>query len=158
MKNLLATSKAATPNIYYTAKIHWISLIIPSFLILIGPVGVISFLLLGFKYMIGFLGLISLFLIYIFIRGLIRLLTKRNTKIYVTDNYLTFSTGILGRTFFDLPLNKIEGIGMHQSYLGKLLDFGTLVATTGSETHTYVIKHPQELRNVIFMLRDNSAK
>lgn len=158
MKNLLAESKASHPVIHYEARIHWISYVIPIFLITIGSVGVISFLLLGYKYMLGIVGFISLFLIYLFIRGLIRFLRNRSTKIYVTDNHLTFSTGILGKTLSDLSLNKLEGMHLHQSFLGKALNFGTLVATTGDVTNNYFIEHPMELRDAIMMLKDNSIK
>ena len=108
--------------------------------------------------MLGLVGIISLFLIYLFIRGLLRLLKNRSTKIYVTDTHLTFSTGILGKTLFDLSLNKLEGMYQHQSFLGKALNFGTLVVTTGGVTHTYFIEYPMELRNAIMMLKDNSIK
>ncbi|MBW1619040.1 MULTISPECIES: PH domain-containing protein [Empedobacter] len=158
MKNLLAESEGFNPTINYEAKIHWISYVIPVFFIIIGSVGVISFLLLGYKYMLGLVGIISLFLIYLFIRGLLRLLKNRSTKIYVTDTHLTFSTGILGKTLFDLSLNKLEGMYQHQSFLGKALNFGTLVVTTGGVTHTYFIEYPMELRNAIMMLKDNSIK
>ena len=80
MKNLLAESEGFNPTINYEAKIHWISYVIPVFFIIIGSVGVISFLLLGYKYMLGLVGIISLFLIYLFIRGLLRLLKNRSTK------------------------------------------------------------------------------
>ncbi|WP_343642365.1 PH domain-containing protein [Chryseobacterium sp.] len=158
MKNLLADSEAHTPHIYYTAKIHWISYIIPVLLILIGSVGVISFLLLGYTSMASIIGLFSLFLIYIFIKGLIRLLRSRSTKIYVTDNHLTFTTGVLGKTLFDLSLNKLEGMHLHQSFLGKVLNFGALVVTTGGVKNTFFIKHPLELRDAILMLKSDSIQ
>jgi uncharacterized membrane protein YdbT with pleckstrin-like domain len=158
MKNLLAESEALNPAIYYEAKIHWISYVIPVFFIIIGSVGVISFLLLGYKYMLSFVGLISLFLIYLFIKGLLRLLRNRRTKIYIADNHLTFSTGILGKTLSDLSLSKLEGMYLHQSFLGKALNFGTLIVTTGNLTNTYFIKHPMELRDAIMMLKDNSIQ
>ncbi|WP_126652170.1 PH domain-containing protein [Chryseobacterium aureum] len=158
MKNLLATSEAYNSHIYYTAKIHWISYVIPFFLIAIGSLGVISFLLVGYKYMISFIGLFSLFLIYIFIRGLILLLRNRSTKIFITDSHLTLSQGILSKTSFDLSLQKLEGMTLHQNFLGKFLDFGTLIVSTGSLKHTYNIKHPQELRDAILMLKNNLDK
>ncbi|NAW51885.1 PH domain-containing protein [Elizabethkingia argentiflava] len=158
MKNLLKDTETFNPIIHYEAKIHWISYVLPVFFIIIGSVGVISFLLLEYKDMIDFPGLISLFLIYLFIRGLLRLLRNRSTKIYITDNHLTFSTGILGKTLSDLSLNKLEGMLLHQSFLGKALNFGTLVVTTGDVTNTYFIEHPMELRNAIMMLKDNSIK
>lgn len=152
MKNLLADLDISSESINYEAKIHWISYVIPTLFIVVGSVGVISFLLLGYKYMFGFVGIISLFLIYLFIIGVVRLLRNRSTKIYVTYNHLIVSTGILGKTVTHLSLNKLEGMQLRQSFLGRTLNFGSLVVTTGELTNTCIIEHPMELRNAIMML------
>ncbi|MBB4805888.1 hypothetical protein HNP38_001160 [Chryseobacterium defluvii] len=57
--------------------------------------------------------------------------------------------GILRKTFSDLSLNKLEGMQLHQSFLGKALNLGTLVVTTGDVTSTYFIENPMELRNAL---------
>ncbi|WP_343643159.1 PH domain-containing protein [Chryseobacterium sp.] len=149
MKDLLTDIKTSSEPINYEAKVHWISYVIPVFFTVIGSVGVLYFLLLGYKFMLGFMGIISLFLIFLFIKGIIKIIRNKNTKIYVTDNYLTFSTGILGKTFSDISLNKLEGMQFNQSFLGKMLNYGTLVVTTGEVTHSYFIENPMELRNVL---------
>lgn len=149
MKDLLTDFKTSSKSIYYEARVHWISYVIPVFFIVIGSVGVLYFLLLGYKFMLGFMGIISLFLIFLFIKGIIKIIRNKNTKIYVTDNHLTFTTGILGKTLSDLSLNKLEGMQLQQSFLGKTLNFGTLVVTTGGMTHSYFIANPMELRNVL---------
>ncbi|WP_106916661.1 PH domain-containing protein [Chryseobacterium aurantiacum] len=149
MKDLLTDIKTSCEPINYEAKVHWISYVIPVFFTVIGSVGVLYFLLLGYKFMLGFMGIISLFLIFLFIKGIIKIIRNKNTKIYVTDNYLTFSTGILGKTFSDISLNKLEGMQFNQSFLGKMLNYGTLVVTTGEVTHSYFIENPMELRNVL---------
>lgn len=149
MEDLLTNFKTSSEPIKYEAKIHWFSYVIPIFFIAIGSIGVLYFLLLGYAFMFGFMGIISLFLIFLFIKGIIKVIRNKNTKIYVTDNYLTFSTGILGKTFSDISLNKLEGMWVHQSLLGKMLNFGSLVVTTGGVTHSYSIENPMELRNVL---------
>ncbi|GEM52764.1 hypothetical protein EB1_25540 [Empedobacter brevis NBRC 14943 = ATCC 43319] len=149
MKDLLKDLNTTSDPVNYEAKIHWISYVVPVFFIIIGSIGVFAFLLLGYKYMLGFIGLIYLFLIYLFIRGIIRFLRFRSTKIYVTDHHLTFSTGILGKTLSDLSLSKLEGMHLHQSLLGKTLNFGTLVVTTGDVTNIYLIEKPMELRTIL---------
>lgn len=149
MKDLLTDIKTSSEPINYEAKVHWISYVIPVFFTVIGSVGVLYFLLLGYKFMLGFMGIISLFLIFLFIKGIIKIIRNKNTKIYVTDNYLTFSTGILGKTFSEISLNKLEGMQFNQSFLGKMLNYGTLVVTTGEVTHSYFIENPMELRNVL---------
>ncbi|MDV3574690.1 hypothetical protein CMU59_15500 [Elizabethkingia anophelis] len=158
MKNLLTDINTSSEYVNYEAKIHWISYLTPLLYIIIGSVGVFFSLLLGYKSIISFMGLFALFLSFLFVKGCIKLLQNRSTKIYVTDHHLTFSTGILGKTLSDLSLNKLEGRQLHQSFLGKTLNFGTLVVTTGDVTNTYFIEHPMELRSAIMMLKDNSIK
>ena len=149
MKDLLTDIKTSSEAINYEARVHWISYVIPVFFIVIGSGGVLYFLLLGYKFMLGFIGIISLFLIFLFIKGIIAVIRNKNTKIYVTDNHLSFTTGILGKTLSDLSLNKLEGMQLHQSFLGKTLNFGTLVVTTGGMTHSYFIENPMGLRNTL---------
>ncbi|NML70801.1 PH domain-containing protein [Chryseobacterium sp. RP-3-3] len=149
MKDLLTDFKTSSESINYEARVHWISYVIPVFFTVIGSVGVLYFLLLGYKFMLGFMGIISLFLIFLFIKGIIKIIRNKNTKIYVTDNHLSFSTGILGKTLSDLSLNKLEGMQLQQSFLGKTLNFGTLVVTTGGMTHSYFIENPMELRSAL---------
>ena len=149
MKDLLTDFKTSAESVNYEARVHWISYVIPVFFIIIGSVGVLYFLLLGYKFMLGFIGIISLFLIFLFIKGIIRVIWNKNTKIYVTDNYLSFTTGILGKTRSDLSLNKLEGMYLQQGFLGKMLNFGSLIVTTGGMTHSYFIENPMELRNVL---------
>jgi uncharacterized membrane protein YdbT with pleckstrin-like domain len=149
MKNLLTESESFNTVIRYEAKIHWVSYIVPIFFITIGSIGVLEFLLLGYKFMISVIGIICMFLIYLFIKGLLRVFKNRSTKILVTENHLTFSTGIFGNTLSDLSLNKLEGIHLHQSFLGKTLNFGTLVVSTGNVINTYIIENPMELRKYL---------
>lgn len=147
MKDLLTDFKTSSESVNYEARVHWISYVIPVFFIVIGSVGVLYFLLLGYKFMLGFMGIISLFLIFLFVKGIIAVIRHKNTKIYVTNNYLSFTTGVLGKTRSDLPLNKLEGMHLQQSFLGKTLNFGNLMVTTGSMTHSYFIENPTELRD-----------
>lgn len=153
MKNLPVESEVSKPVIHYEAKIHWISNAIPILFIIVGSIGIIEFLLLGYKNILGFFGIISLFLMYLFIKGLLRFIQNKKTRIYVTDNHLTFSTGIFGNTLSDLSLNKLEGIHLHQSFLGKTLNFGTLVISTGGISNTYIIENPMALRNYLNKLK-----
>ena len=149
MKNLLTDFDTTSEPVNYEAKIHWISYVVSVLYIIFGSVGVLYILLLGYKSILGFIGVIALFLAFLFIKGVIKLLQNRSTKVYVTDHHVSFSTGILGKTLSDLSLNKLEGMQLHQSLLGKTLNFGTLVVTTGDVTNSYFIENPMELRNIL---------
>ena len=149
MKNLLTDFNTTSEPVNYEAKIHWISYLVPVLYIIFGSVGVLYILLLGYTSILGFIGIIALFLAFLFVKGVIKLLRNRSTKIYVTDHHVSFSTGILGKTLSDLSLNKLEAMQLHQSLLGKTLNFGTLVVTTGEVTNSYFIENPMELRNIL---------
>ena len=146
IKDLLTDFKTSSESINYEARIHWTSYVIPVLFIVVGIWGVFS-LLINFNF--GIIGIISLFLAFLFVKGIIKIISNRNTKIYVTDYHLSFTIGTLGKTLSDLSLNKLEGMQVHQSFLGKILNFGTLVVTTGGVIHSYVIENPLELRNVL---------
>lgn len=149
MKNLLTDFDTTSEPVNYEAKIHWISYVVPVLYIIFGSLGVLYILLLGYKFILGFIGIIALSLAFLFVKGVIKLLRNRSTKVYVTDHHVSFSTGILGKTLSDLSLNKLEGMQLHQSLLEKTLNFGTLVVTTGDVTNSYFIENPMELRKVL---------
>lgn len=149
MKNLLTGFDTTSEPMNYEAKIHWISYVVPVLYIIFGSVGVLYILLLGYKSILGIIGIIALILAFLFVKGVIKLLRNRSTKVYVTDHHVSFSTGILGKTLSDLSLNKLEGMQLHQSLLGKTLNFGTLVVTTGDVTNSYFIENPMELRSIL---------
>lgn len=149
IKNLLTDFDTTSEPVNYEAKIHWISYVVPVLYIIFGSLGVLYILLLGYKFILGFIGIIALSLAFLFVKGVIKLLRNRSTKVYVTDHHVSFSTGILGKTLSDLSLNKLEGMQLHQSLLEKTLNFGTLVVTTGDVTNSYFIENPMELRKVL---------
>ncbi|RMZ58454.1 PH domain-containing protein [Chryseobacterium nematophagum] len=142
MKNLSTLQKEASLNIIYRADIHWISYVLPLGFIIFGFVGVIGLILKTFI-------LFSIFFAFLFIKGITHFLQNKNTFIYVHNNHLTFSTGILGKNIIDISLDKTEGIIVFQNVLGRIFNFGTLTVITGEVTHSYKIKDPIGLRNAI---------
>lgn len=146
MNNLLNSSfqSERDSKILYTANKHWISLVIPIIYILVGLVGIVFT-----SFGVGFLKLIGLGLLYLLYKGIIAILKYINTKIYLTEDHLTVTYGILGKSVNDIPLNKLEAVILTQNFLGRILNFGTLTASTGDVTQAYVIKNPMELRSKI---------
>lgn len=147
MENLLATSGNSTysENIIFKAKIHWISFIIPTLFLMVGTLG---FLGLNVKDMIV-VKLFSYYLVYIFFKGLLAFLRLLKTDINLSENRLTIITGIFGRTTSDISLSKLEGMSLFQTFGGRLFGYGQLTVTTGEVAHTYRIKKPMELRELI---------
>lgn len=147
MENLLATSEYSTysEDIIFKAKIHWISFIIPTLLIMVGTLG---FFGLNVKDMIV-VKLFSYYLVYIFFKGLLAFLRILKTDINLSEKRLTIVTGLFGRTTSDISLSKLEGMSLFQTFGGRLFGYGQLKVTTGEVSHTYRIKKPMELRRII---------
>lgn len=146
MKNLLNSSVQSerTPIVLYTASKHWISLVIPIIYILLGLVGIVFT-----SFGVGMLKLMGFGLLYLLYKGVVAILKFINTKIYLTEDHLTVSHGILGKSVNDIPLNKLEAVFLNQNFLGRILNYGTLTTSTGEITQAYVIKNPMELRSKI---------
>jgi hypothetical protein len=146
MKNLLETTTFQESNhlIIYEAQKHWISLVIPILFIVVGIIGILPAVSGA-----GILKFIGFFLLFLLFKGLKALLSFINIKIYLTENYLTIIQGVFGKTTLDIPIQKLEGIILNQNFLGKMLNFGTLTVTTGEVAQQYIIKNPEELRDVI---------
>lgn len=146
MKNLLQATiqDFEHDQILYTAKKHWISFVLPVIMIIIGSLGVI-FISFG----MGIVKVIGFGLLYILYKGIVAILISLNTKVYLTETHLTISQGIFGKTITDIPLNKLEGIYLTQNLFGKILNFGSLLVSTGGVNQSYVIKNPMELRSKI---------
>jgi Bacterial membrane flanked domain. len=95
-----------------------------------------------------YLGLTLLFL------GLVsfvqRLFVKLGSVYAVTNLRLIFKTGIIQRQAHDLVLLKVEGLWVTQSIIGRLLNYGTIIATTGGATNTYTyIADPMQFKREV---------
>lgn len=59
----------------------------------------------------------------------------RSTELAVTTRRLIVKHGFIRRSTIEIHIQKVESIQVHQSLLGRLLDFGTLtIAGTGSSS------------------------
>ena len=72
-------------------------------------------------------------------------------KQYVlTTHRLIFKRGIINRNSFELLLRKCEGVMVYQSFLGRILGYGTVNVTTGEATNSYkYICNPMEFSTKI---------
>ena len=61
----------------------------------------------------------------------------------LTSKRVIIKEGIIWRKVSELMLRKCEGIQVEQSILGRILNYGTLLVTTGEQTNSYkMIKDP----------------
>lgn len=124
-KNLMDGEKIA-----YEAKQHWI--------IYTGPIilGLISFCAFLFPLENIWINVcICLAILFIAFCWAVKIYGGR--QYVVTTNRLIFKRGIINRNSHELLLKKCEGVTVDQSIFGRILNFGTVLVTTGEVTNRY---------------------
>jgi uncharacterized membrane protein YdbT with pleckstrin-like domain len=92
----------------------------------------------GFISFIGILSVISAFM------------RARSSEFVVTNRKVILKTGVLKRKLVELQLNRAEGLKVDQGILGRMLDYGSLVVTSGSVTESFSpIAKPYEFKKQI---------
>ncbi|MGB8540475.1 MAG: PH domain-containing protein [Candidatus Acidiferrales bacterium] len=79
-------------------------------------------------------------------------LAKRNaTEMAVTNRRVLIKTGMASRRTLDLMLNKVESIGVTETFLGRIFGYGSvLIHGTGGTPESFVmIAHPQQFRQSV---------
>lgn len=130
--------------ILYRAKLHWISYIFPIIYIVIGALGIIPLFI--FR---GTFQVISFVLVLLFCKGIYTIIKKKSVQIYITQGYLSISSGVFSKSVIDVSLNKMEGMHFYQTWIGKAFNVGTIVVSTGGVVQKYSIGNPMELRKEI---------
>lgn len=79
------------------------------------------------------------------------LLRQRTTELAVTDRRVIYKTGIFQRHTMEMNRSKVETVGVEQSVLGRLLNYGTVIVrgTGGSFEPIRHIHDPLSFRNHI---------
>jgi Bacterial membrane flanked domain. len=139
--------------VIYKAKIHLFIFAQPLIILVLGYFFLSTSL--GMNYYLGltllFLGLVS------FVQ---RLFVKLGSVYAVTNLRLIFKTGIIQRQARDLVLLKVEGLWVTQSIIGRLLNYGTIIVTTGGATniYTYIADPMRFKREVNICIEGRSYK
>ena len=146
MKNLLHTGEQDQlhTDIEYKAEQHWIIYVVPIVYVVVGVVGILPAI-----FGVGILRLVGFALLFLLFKGCKRILEIQKTKIFLSSTHLCIQQGILSNTLNDIALEKLEGIQLNQSLMGKYLNFGTLYVSTGEISQQYKIKNPLALRSKI---------
>ena len=143
-------------TVVYTTTLHWlIYLKSAGFLILailfLGASLVASGGFQGQGVVVGLwivaavLGLLALY------DGIKALLRQTTTELAVTDRRVIYKTGIFQRYTMEMNRSKVETVGVEQSVLGRLLNYGTVIVrgTGGSFEPIRHIHDPLSFRNHI---------
>lgn len=131
-------------NFLYQTQKPWILNVIPIAQMIIGILGLVIAVFAN-----GVLQILGIGFIYLFGKGLFKLLKNLNTKIYLKSQQLTIETGVLAKEIIDISINKFEGISISQGFIGRLFNFGFMQVSTGGVSCSYYIKNPKELRTQI---------
>ena len=150
MENLL--NPQSNQNVIYEAKLHWIVYIIPIIMMLIGVSGAVFLFLSLIIGHFGFTTLIALLLSIPFFKGLSYFLRLRKTKIWLTPSQLSYETGVFGKKTVDIAVDKFKSLVLSQGFLGKQMNFGTLVIVAGESSNSLHIENPEKLRQEILKL------
>ncbi len=79
-------------------------------------------------------------------------LAKRNaTEMAVTNKRVLIKTGMASRRTLDIMLSKVESIGVQETFLGRILGYGSVVVRgTGGTPESFVlIANPQKFRHSV---------
>lgn len=72
------------------------------------------------------------------VMGAVALIRYISTEFAVTNRRVIIKVGALGRQSLDVELNRVEGIDVEQSPLGRLFDYGTIgVRGVGGTEETF---------------------
>lgn len=129
-------------RVTYETGLHWI-IYSPAFLSFVIAVGFVQQLHPAALLLLLLFSCVSL------VRAIIRQMT---TEIFVTTKRIIFKRGWISRNTIELNLNRVEGLDVNQSILGRISNFGTVTVRgtgIGSELMRDV-KDPIGLRNATF--------
>lgn len=136
-------------QIIYKARLHWAMFVGSAIKILFA----LLLLVIGVSAQEDYLQLAVIFLAgLIFLSGILNFLSALvsylSTEFALTDRRVIAKTGWLRRRSIELLLEKIESIGVRQSILGRMLNFGTIIVTGtgGTKEPFFCIAAPLELR------------
>ncbi len=120
-------------TVEYRAHLHWVLYVRPYLLVLLG----VAMLLVGLGVKsaawLGYAGALPLvaglaWFVGVWIRA-------RSSEFAVTNRRVLIKVGLVQRHTLELLLTKVEGIGVDQGVMGRILDFGTIVVSGTGGTH-----------------------
>ncbi|HEY0369046.1 MAG TPA: PH domain-containing protein [Chthoniobacterales bacterium] len=82
-----------------------------------------------------------------------------SSELVVTNLRVLIKTGVIRRQTLEMFVSKVESIAVDQSFLGRMLDYGTVVirGTGGFQEPFETIARPLEFRNCVQRLQSSPA-
>ena len=139
------------PNeqVIYKTRLHWILFARPALVTLAGFVLTVA---LGAATRVEWLWYLSLLVVAAGVGwGAIHGVELLTSEFAVTTTRLIFKVGLVARYTMELLLGKVESIGVQQTLLGRLLNYGDLVVTgTGGAREVFPrVRDPIGFRNYV---------
>ena len=75
---------------------------------------------------------------------------SKSSEFVVTNRRIMLKTGVLKRKLVELQLNRAEGLGVDQGIVGRMLNFGSIVVTSGGVKEVFSpIAQPYEFKKQV---------
>lgn len=139
-------------RVVYRTKLHWVEYVVKMFWFLIAGI-IADFVLAAAYYKRApapevFLVVPAVFAFAGFIVARIIVITS---EFAVTNNRVLVKVGIIRRHSVEIVLPQVEGIGVDQGIIGRILGFGTItVSGTGTTQEPFIrIRRPLEFRRQV---------
>jgi uncharacterized membrane protein YdbT with pleckstrin-like domain len=139
-------------KVFHSARLHWLIYLKAILLLILALVcvvlatgsnepGIAIPLWIGAA-VLGLFGLLS---------GISALIQQAATELVLTDRRVIYKTGVFKRHTMEMNRSKVETVGVDQSVLGRLLNYGTVIVrgTGGSFEPIRHIEDPLTFRNHI---------
>jgi len=127
-------------------KLHWFTLVLSFLIALVLTVG--GILIGGFGLLLSIIGIL------IFVYKLI----ERNNNLWIVTNFrIIDEKGVLSNNSKESPLEKINNVSYHQSFWGKIFNYGNVQIQTAAEigATTYsMLENPKLLKDTITQMQE----
>ena len=142
MKTLLKKDE----KIIMETKPHWLTLIVPFFIMLIVSItGII-------------IGSYGLLLVLVFAGYFIFKIIQRNNNLWIVTNLRVIDEhGVFSNNTKESPLDKINNVSYVQSFSGKIFGYGNVQIQTAAEigsTTYFSVENPKELKDTITQMQE----
>jgi uncharacterized membrane protein YdbT with pleckstrin-like domain len=127
-------------SVSYRANLHWAIFLAPIFFFVVATVGFAVAAPVG-----------VFFLLVALLVSLSRMIAYTTSEFAITDRRVVIKVGLIRRRTVELLLSKVETIGVDQSILGRIFNFGTIIVTgTGGTKEPFTgIADPLEFRKQV---------
>jgi uncharacterized membrane protein YdbT with pleckstrin-like domain len=148
-RNLIAGER-----IVYRTRLHWLVLLPPLLISVIVLLPLCWYLAQGENRSLAWIPLLLAALIL-----LPAIIKRRSSDFAVTNKRVMMKSGVFTTHSVELLLNKIEAIGVDQSFIGRLFGYGDIVVTGSGGTHEAFsnIQGPLEFRRAVQSVSDPAA-